>query len=182
MRWKSSALCASLALLLASVPCIAAVKAMNLSELMSITTEAAHVKITASSTFHLDWPLEGAVWTKLTVQGESLRTEQPVSADVVFLGSHDPADQFGVSEMPTLQDTRVGSEAVIFWQGNDPDMPTHQNRVFALDSVYRVESSFGSPVVVGKGEGFAFPENVKLDDARKAVRATHLALAQKAGK
>jgi len=182
MRWKSPALCASLALLLASVPCVAAIKAMTLSELMQITTEAAHVKITGSSTFRMDWPLQGAVWTRLTVQGESLRTQQPVNADVVFLGSHNPADEFGVSEMPTLQDTRVGSEAVIFWNGNDQEVPGHLNRVFALDSVYRVESSFGAPVVIGKGEGFAFAENVKLDDVRTAVRSTHLALAQKAGK
>src|SRR5262249_31733014 len=139
MRWKSPVLCASLALLLASVPCVAAIKAMSLSELMAITTEAAHVKITAASTFRLDWPLEGAVWTRLTVQGESLRTQQPVNTEVVFMGSHDPKDEFGVSEMPTQQDTRVGNEAVIFWNGADADMPGHLNRVFGLDSVYRVE-------------------------------------------
>jgi len=180
MRWKLPVSCASLALLLAAVPCVAAIKAMTLGELMQITTDTAHVTITGASTFRLDWPLPGAVWTRLSVQGESLRTQQPVSTDVVFLGSHDPADSFGVSEMPTLQDTRVGAEAVIFWY-SDPEMAGQPNRVFGLDGVYRVESSFGAPVVIGKGEGSAFPENVKLDDVRAAVRATHLALAQQSG-
>ena len=43
-------------------------------------------------------------------------------------------------------------------------------------SVYRVEKSFGTPVVIGKGEGFAFTENTKLQDAAVAVRNVHLAL------
>jgi len=183
MRMKQSVLAASLAVL-AAVPCLAAIKAMTLTELMGITTEAAHVKITAKSTFHMDWPMQGAVWTKMHIQGESLRTLEPVDTDVVFMGSQDPADEWGMSEMPTLQDTRVGGEAVVFFNGNDKDVPGRLNRVYALDCVYRVEATFGTPVVIGKGEGFAFPENSKLDDVRATVRATHLELAkiQQAGK
>lgn len=173
----------ALGVALVALPAGAAIKAMTLSELMGITTECAHVKITTKSTFHMDWPMAGAVWTKLHVTGESLRTGEAVDTDVVFLGSHDPRDEFGMSEMPTLQDTRVGGEAVVFFNGNDADVPGHLNRVFALDCIYRVEQTFGSAVVIGKGEGFAFPENVKLDDVRTAVRAAHLELAKsKAGK
>jgi hypothetical protein len=37
--------------------------------------------------------------------------------------------------------------------------------------------------VIGKGEGFAFSENRKLDDVRTQVRNTHLELqAEQAGK
>jgi hypothetical protein len=77
--------------------------------------------------------------------------------------------------MPTLQETRVGAEAVVFFQ-HDLEMPGQLNRVYDLSGVYRVEKSFGSPVVIGKGEGFAFPENLKLTEARSQIRATHLAL------
>ncbi len=169
----------ALGLALVAVPAGAAIKALTLVELMDITSDAVHGTITARSTFHLDWPYEGCVYTKLTVKGESLRTLEPVTTDVVFLGSQDPADEFAVSEMPTLQDTRVGGEAVVFYY-SDPDMPGAQRqRVFDLSGVYRVEQAFGTAVVAGKGEGFAFPENVKLADVRLAVRAAHVELVQK---
>ena len=180
----SKSIAIALGLALVAIPAVAQIKAMTLKELMGVTTEAVDARIVAKSTFKMDWPTEGAVYTRLSIEGTSLRTQQPVKTDVVFLGSHDPADQFGTSEMPNVQDTRVGSEAVIFFNGNDPQVPGKLNRVFDLSCVYRVEQSFGAPVVMGKGEGAAFPENMKLDDVRTQVRTAHLELeAQaKAGK
>ncbi len=158
---------------------LAAVKALTLSELMEITTDVAHVRITAKSSVAADYPYAGCVWTKLAVQGESLRTGQPVRTELLFLGSHDAADRFTISEMPVLQDTRVGGEALVFfWK--DPALLGGANRIFDLSGVYRVEQGFGEPVVVGKGEGFAWSENVKLSAASGLVRAAHLALAAKA--
>jgi hypothetical protein len=174
MRILKSSLLA-LSLVLATVPAVAAIKAMTLAELMTITTDVAHVQITAKSTFPLAHPFPEAVYTKLTVEGTSLRTGKAVKTELVFLGSHDTDDQYGISEMPTLQDTRVGSEAVVFFE-RDKAFPGEANVLHNLGSVYRVEKTFGSPVVIGKGEGFAFPENVKLVDARRTVRETHLAL------
>ena len=96
------------------------------------------------------------------------------SLDVFWVDPDDPEGE--------IRHARVGNEAVVFFY-KDPQMPgASTNVVFGLDCVYRVEAAFGAPVVVGKGEGFAFPENLKLDDARVAVRAAHLELAKKAGK
>jgi hypothetical protein len=166
---------AALAAAALAVPLTAAIKAMTLSELMGITSDTAHVRILEKSSFRSDWQVPGAAWTKLKVQGTSLRTGEPVDTELVFLGSHDPADHYGTSEMPTLQDTRVGAEAVVFFAKN-ADMPGQPNQVFDLGGVYRVEKGFGEPVVVGKGEGFAFPENAKLADVGALVRKTHLEL------
>lgn len=174
MRFQKIALAALGAVALA-VPTFAAIKAMTLSELMGVTTETVRVTILEKSSFRSDFPMQGVVWTKLKVQGESLRTGEAVNTEVVFLGSNDPADNYGTSEMPTLQDTRVGGEAVIFygkWEG----MPGNPNVAFNLAGIYRVEKAFGAPVVIGKGEGFAFAENVKLDAASKQIRQTHLEL------
>jgi len=179
MRFPKLAVAALAATALA-VPTIAAVKAMNLTELMGITADAVHVHILETASFHSDYPMADVVWTKMKVQGESLRTGEPFTADLVFLGSHDPKDSYGTSEMPTLQDTRVGGEAVIFF-GHNADAPNPMNIVFDHSNVYRVERSFGTPVVIGKGEGLAFPENVKLSDAAAAIRKTHLELAAQAG-
>ena len=171
----------ALATALLAVGALAAIKALTLSELMEITTDVARVHITAKSTFRMDYPLPGAVWTRLSVQGESLRTGAAVKTDLVFMGSHDAIDRYTVSEMPTLQDTRIGGEAVVFWW-DDPDMPAigGAHRLFDLSGVYRVEQAFGAPVVMGKGEGFAWADNIKLSDAREQVRKAHLELAAKA--
>ena len=178
----SKSVAVALGLALVAVPAIASIKAMTLKELMTVTTDVVDVHILAKDSFKLDWPMEGAVYTRLSVEGVSLRTQEPVKTDIVFLGSHDPADQFGTSEMPTLQDTRVGSQAVIFF-GKDQDIPGRLNVAYGLHCIYRVEEAFGAPVVIGKGEGFAFTENLKLDDVRTQVRAAHLELqAEQAGK
>jgi len=165
----------ALGLALVTVPLYAAVKAMSLAELMGSTVETALVHIVEKTTFRSDVPFEGAVFTRLTVKGESLRTGEPVSTQVIFLGSQDPADHFASSEMPRLQDTRVGSDVILFvWK--DEAMPGAPLRVASHADVYRVEQTFGTQVVIGKGEGAAFPENVKLVDARDQIRKTHLAL------
>jgi hypothetical protein len=165
---------------LLAVPVLAAIKAMTLAELMEVTTDAVQVRIVDKSSFALDYPFEGAVYTKLTVEGESLRTGAPVSTSVVFLGSHDPADHYGTSEMPTLQDTRVGNEVVIF-HARDEQFPGGANVVHNLASVYRVEQTFGIPVVIGKGEGAAFTDNIRLADARALVKTTHQSLQAASG-
>ena len=174
MRFPKIAAAALGAAVLA-VPVAAAIKAMTLKELMGITTDTALVHIVDKTTFHSDWPMSGVVWTKLTVQGESLRTGEPVSTSVCFLGSHDPRDGYGTSEMPSLQDTRVGADAVVFFK-HDTTSPGEMNTVGGLAGVYRVEQGFGEPVVIGKGEGFAFADNIKLADARALVLKTHLEL------
>ncbi len=171
---------AALGAAMLAVPSPAAVKALTLTELMTINTEAAQVRILGKSRFASDYPLAGVVWTKMEVQGVSLRTGEPVTTEVVFLGSHEPQDGYGTSEMPTLQDTRVGGEAVMFWF-RDEAMPERLDVVSDFSAVYRIEKGFGEPVLVGKGEGLAFPENVKLVDAAATIRATHLELARQAG-
>jgi hypothetical protein len=168
----------ALALAVLAIGSTAAIKALTLSELMEITTDAAHVRITARASVPLDYPFEGAVWTKLSVTGTSLRTGLPVATDLMFLGSHEPDDRFTISEMPTKQDTRVGGEAIAFWW-DDPQLAEGGHRLFDLSGVYRVEQAFGAPVVIGKGEGFAWSENVKLADAGDQVRKAHLELAAK---
>jgi len=168
-----------LGVVLTALPIAAAIKAMTLAEMMEITTDVAHVQILEKSSFHLGHPFPEAVYTELSVKGTSLRTGKAIETTMVFLGSHDPDDQYGISEMPTLQDTRVGSEVVVFFF-RDAAFPGGRNVLFNLGSVYRVEKTFGSPVVIGKGEGFAFPENIKLEDARLNVSETHQAM--KAGK
>ena len=114
-------------------------------------------------------------------RSESLRTDETVETDVVYLGSHDPADDYGSSEMPLFQDVRLGNRVVIFY-GRDESNLSGANQLWAWNCAFRVESVFGQPVVMGKGEGFAFTENVTLAQAREQVRTAHLAMTAANGK
>ncbi|MFT7461730.1 MAG: hypothetical protein ACI9EF_000064 [Pseudohongiellaceae bacterium] len=162
----------------AALPIGAAIKAMNLEEVMSITDDAFVGKIIAKDTVVIDHPWEGAVYTKLTIQGESLRNGLSQVKEVVFHGSHDPSDDYLTSEMPELKDTRVGGQVMVLSQTSKEH--GGQNVVYSLAGAYRIESGFGEPVVIGKGDGFAFPKNAKLSAVREDVRTTHEALAKKA--
>jgi len=167
---KSAAVMLGIALV--AIPAGAAIKAMTLKETMELNSDVLHATITGKTTVKTDLPLQGMVYTHLTVEGESLVTGAKVTRELVFLGSHDPADDYGTSEMPTLQDTRVGGQAVILY-AHDVSGLAPVDRVASLADVYRVETAFGTPVVIGKGDGFAFPENIKLADARAQVVKAH---------
>ena len=177
MRVSKCVLAVTAALALA-VPLTAAIKSMTLRELMEVTKDAVHGKIVARDTVRLDHPWKDALYTRLTIEGESLRTGEEGTFQVVFHGSHEKDDWYGVSSMPTLQDSRLGGETVLFFDEH-PLLPG-QNLVYDWSGLYRVESGFGEPVVVGKGEGLAFAENTKLSDVSARIRATHLELSRAA--
>ncbi len=174
MKW-----CVAAALLSATiaVPVSSAIKAMNLEELMSITNDVVSGTILDKDSIELDHPGDGAVYTRLTVKGESLRTGKKGTWELVFHGSHDPADRYIMSEMPTLQDSRVGGEIVVFFEVDKK--LDDRNHAHSWANLYRVEKGFGEPVVIGKGEGAAFEKNTRLVDVRERVATTHAALLKK---
>jgi len=162
----------------AALPIGAAIKAMNLSEVMSITDDVFVGTIIGKESVTLDHPWSGAIYTKLTVEGDSLRSGKAQIKEVVFHGSHDPSDDYMVSEMPELKDTRMGGQVMVL--SNTSKELGGLNVVYSLAGAYRIESGFGDAVVIGKGDGFAFEKNAKLSSVRAAVRTTHEALAKKA--
>jgi len=169
-------LAAGLVLAASALPAAATIKMMTLRELMQATDDCLDAQIVAKDTFRVDAPdYEGMVFTRIHVVGESMRTGETVETDLVYTGSHDPADQYGSSEMPLLKDVRLGNRVVIFY-GVDETNLSGPNQVWAWNCAYRVESVLGQPVVMGKGEGFAFTQNVTLAEARERVRRTHLEL------
>lgn len=160
----------------AALPIGAAIKAMNLSEVMSITDDVVVGKIISKETVSFDHPWPDAIYTKLTIKGESLRSGKAIVKEVVFHGSQDPSDNYIVSEMPELKDTRIGGQIMVL--SSSTKELGGRNLVYSLAGAYRIESGFGEPVVIGKGEGFAFSVNTKLSDVRASVRSTHETLAK----
>ena len=101
MRMKSLVAALACAAVL-SVPLTAAIKSMTLRELMEVTQDAVHGEIVARDTVKLDHPWKDAIYTRLTIEGTSLRTGEQGTFQVVFHGSHEKNDWYGVSSMPTL--------------------------------------------------------------------------------
>ncbi|RKY19280.1 MAG: hypothetical protein DRQ55_11030 [Planctomycetota bacterium] len=158
-----------------ALPVGAAIKAMNLGELMSITDDAVYGTIVKTESIRLDAPWPNAVYTQITVQGESLRSGESGRFELVFHGSHDRADDYVISEMPALQDVRLGGETVVFFEANVEDV-FGKNVVHNWGNLYRVERVFGAPVVLGKGEGSAFELNAGLQEVRTRVSSAHAAI------
>ena len=165
------ALVATLAL---ALPTPASIQAMDLGQLMTATSKTIHGTITAREVVKLAHPWPDAVYTQLTITGENARTGEREQVKVLFHGSHDARDQYTISEMPTLQDTRVGSEVIAFYSPRKDMEGRHL--LSNLGGVFRVERAFGQPVVLGKGQGFAFEKNEKLQVARDRIRVMHLEL------
>lgn len=163
------------ALALLAVPLHAGIRAMTLAQLMEITTDTLHVQVVDKSVHPTEVDGVPAVYTKLTVVGESMRTNEPVSLDLVYLGSHDPKDECMFSEMPELQDVRVGAETVLFVEA-EADRFDGMPVVHNLANAFRVENAFGSKVVIGKGEGMAVETNTKVAELRTSVRQMHIQL------
>jgi hypothetical protein len=155
---------------LAALPVTASIQALNLEETLELHSDVVHGTIVSRDTLVLDHPEAGSVYTLLTIEGESVLSGEKSTTQAVFMGSHDPADRFNHSEMPELKDVRTGNEVVVF--SFRDERLGGRNLVYNLGGVFRVERGFGEPVVIGKGEGFAFPANVKLQDATRAVRET----------
>ncbi len=155
----------------------ASIRPMSLKEYMSISHEVLHGTIVAKETFRSDEPLPETVYTKLTIQGDALRGGmRGETTEVIFMGSHDPKDDFVHSEAPDLRDTRIGGEVVVFYFDDDQihdKVDRGQNIVDNWQGVYRVERGFGVPVIIGKGDGYAFPANTRLDEAVRRIEDTH---------
>ena len=167
---RSALLVPLVALGLLALPVTASIKALNLEETLEIHSDVVHGTIVSKDTLVLDHPEAGSVYTRLTIEGESVVTGSKATTTAVFMGSHDPADRFNHSEMPELKDTRVGNEVLVFTFADE--RLGGRNLIYNLGGVFRVERGFGEAVVIGKGEGFAFAANTRLDEATRSVRDT----------
>jgi hypothetical protein len=176
MRMTSCAT-ALLAVAVVAFPVGAAIKAMNLAELMSVTDDAVHGTIVQKETVRLDAPWQDAVYTQITIEGTSLRTGEVGQFEVLFHGSHERSDDYVISEMPTLQDSRLGGTTVVFFEKGVEELGG-KNLAHNWANLYRVEQVFGAPVLIGKGEGSAFVLNTAVTEVSSRVANTHVDLAK----
>lgn len=154
----------------------AQIERLDLDQMVARTDNAVRGRITATEVVRIDHPTDGAelYFTHLQVEGVSLFDGKPISVPVTFPGGFISPEQ-GVhnSEAPSADETKVGSEVVVFYK-HTPNMggDLAANALYASHGgIYRVVKARSGEVALGKGDGYAISANVKVADLKSKIAA-----------
>jgi len=166
---------------LAVGPVQAAVKAMNLEETMRITHGVVHGTIVKKDVFRFDvGDVQNELYTRLTVEGEELRTGEKSTFELYYLGGVDQGVLEAPNTAPKENQTRVGANVVAFFWFDPNLSPNGANKVFHFGNVFQVLQGAGDPTVISMGAGSPVPQNIKLTVLKNEVGRLHqMLLAEK---
>jgi len=155
-------------------PLVAAIKAMNLEEMMGISTGVFYGQIIEKSYFKIDDGDERDVtFTRLTVRGRELTTGESATKELWYMGGIWDGRPDSPSTAPPEHKTRVGARAVFFYTRDLDLIDGGADEVFNFASVYQVQKGAGEETVIGNGKGSAIPVSVKLSDLTVRVRSVY---------
>jgi hypothetical protein len=168
MRIAKTALAAA-ALAAASILGTAQIERLDLTQMVTKADNAVVGKIVEREVIRIDHPVDGPelYYTHLTIDGRSLVDGEKMSVVVTFAGGFiDEKNGVWNSEAPTEEETSVGKKVVAFYQWSDNmggDLAA--NALYAAHGgLYRTVEGRKGTVVLGRGEGYAVANNVKLGD------------------
>lgn len=159
---------ASLAMVQVGRACI---EELTLAQMVAKTDAAVRGTITDVRTVRYTPPGDDRlIFTILTVEGTDLYTGQARTMEAAFLGGTYQGDSMMVTSMPAPSEYRVGNSVLVFSgpvEGWGPDI---ERCVYAaMGGIFREVASKNGPVLLGKGEGFAIDQNVRLADLKIAI-------------
>jgi len=159
---------ASLALVQVGSACI---EELTLAQMVAKTDAAVRGTITDVRTVRYTPPGDDRlIFTILTVEGTDLYTGQARTIDAAFLGGTYQGDSMMVTSMPAPSEYRLGNQVLVFSgpvEGWGPDI---DRCVYAaMGGIFREVAAKNGPVLLGKGEGFAIDQNVRLADLQLAI-------------
>ncbi len=159
---------ASLAMVQVGRACI---EELTLAQMVAKTDAAVRGTITDVRTVRYTPPGDDRlIFTILTVEGTDLYTGQARTMEAAFLGGTHQGDSMMVTSMPAPSEYRVGNSVLVFSgpvEGWGPDI---ERCVYAaMGGIFREVASKNGPVLLGKGEGFAIDQNVRLADLKIAI-------------
>ena len=158
----------------------AQIQRLDLPQMIDDCDHAVFATIVACNTEEIVHPVDGPeVMTTLTLVGESLYDGSSVTVDVSFLGGFEPGQVN--SEAPVADDCRIGSDIVAFYTWTDRLLPdVGANALHAAHGgIYRTAVGPTGTVVLGRGDGFAVKNNVRVADLRKAIAGVRQAQQRK---
>lgn len=162
------------AVALAVGPVTAAVKAMNLEETMRITTGMIHGTVVKKDVFRFDvGDVQNELYTRLTVEGEELRTGEKTTVELFYLGGVENGVLEAPNTAPKENQTRVGAKIVAFYWFDSDLSPGGANKIFHFGNVFQVLQGAGDPTVISMGVGSPVPQNIKLSALKSEVGRIH---------
>jgi len=159
---------------IAVVPLTAAIKALNLEELMSISSGVVYGEIVKKDVLRFDWAdMQNVTHTKLTIEGEELTTGQKVTRELYYMGGSVEGQLDSPCTAPKEHQTRVGAKVVAFYWFDETLISGGANKIFCFANLNQVLKGSGDPTVIGLGEGAAISHNIKLSSLRTEVQRIH---------
>jgi hypothetical protein len=166
-----------IALTATSVLAWASIARLDLAAMMKLSDDAVIGTITGRETIRIDHPVDGPelYFTKLTIEGHSLKDDKNATVDVWFGGGFVDA-KHGVhnSEAPSDDDQKVGNKVVVFYHWEQNMGGDHAGNAIVAwhGGLFRTfEARNGKTIVQGRGEGYAIPVNVELGELTTQVKA-----------
>jgi len=162
------------AAVLAASLAAAQIERLDLGQMVNRTDNAVHGRIVEKEVIRIDSPTDGPelYFTHLTVEGVSLYDGKKIRVPVTFGGGFvSPEEGVHNSEAPSADETRIGTEVVVFYKWSDNmGGGLAANALYAWHGgIYRVAETQNGPVVLGKGDGFAIESNVRVPDLRVQI-------------
>jgi hypothetical protein len=175
MKKPILALAALLAIATAAVS-VAQIERLTLDQMVAKTDNSVLAEITYKHVFRVDHPIDGPelYFTRLTLQGESLETGQPITVDVTFPGGFvDEENGVHNSEAPSDDDVKIGNVVVAFYKWSDNmGGDVAANALYASHGgLYRTVDGPTGTVVLGRGEGYAIESNKSVEALATAIQS-----------
>lgn len=172
---RSVSLLLAAAVLAAAPIAFGSILRLNLDQMVASTDGAIDATIIGKHSFRIDHPVAGPemYFTTLTLQGRSLEDGRAQTLDVTILGGFvDEQNGAWNSEAPSADDQKVGNRVVVFhkWLQNLAADVACNTIYAAHGGLFRVVEGSQGPVVLGRGDGYAVENNVRLVDLTSAVR------------
>jgi hypothetical protein len=154
----------------------AQIERLDLAQMVQRSDDAVIGTITARNVIRIDHEVDGPnlYYTSLTIEGRSLSTNEPRTVDVWFGGGF-INDREGVfnSEAPVMDDQKVGNRVVAFYKFEENmggDLSGNALMTWH-GGLYRTFDSRNASFVQGRGNGYAIPTNLRLDELDGQVKA-----------
>lgn len=159
---------ASLALVQVGRACI---EELTLAQMVAKTDAAVRGTITDVRTVQFTPPGDDRlIYTILTVEGTDLYTGLARTIEAAFVGGTYQGDSMMVSSMPAPSEYRLGNPVLVFSAPVEGWGPQIDRCVYAaMGGIFREVASKQGAVFLGKGEGFALEQNVRLADLQVAI-------------
>lgn len=175
MRLSKPTLLAALAVVAGAAVGGAQIERLTLSQMVEKTDGAVVAEITGHHVFRVDHPIDGPelYYTTLTLEGTSLSDGTPIVVDVTFPGGFiDEENGAHNSEAPSQDDIALGNVVVAFYQWSDNmGGDVAANALYASHGgLYRTVEGPSGTVALGRGDGYAIDNNVKVSTLRTAVQ------------